>query len=50
MSRTSKPEKKPIEQYDRKGKERCVSLPFEAGRNRQKTVTISRFGISQVQQ
>jgi adenine-specific DNA-methyltransferase len=27
MSRTSKPEKKPIEQYDHKGKERCNNPP-----------------------
>jgi len=43
---TSKPKKKPLEQYDRKGKERW--LPFETGRNRQKSVPISR--IAQVQQ
>ncbi len=29
MSRSSKPEKKPIEQYDHKGKERCNNPPVD---------------------
>ena len=29
MSRTSKPDKKPIEQYDHKGKERCNNPPVD---------------------